>query len=324
MRILMLGTGPFAVPTFRDLLSAHEVPALIARPLRPGKGRNAPPPHPTTLVAEEFGLPVFAPESINSEEGKELIARFAPELLMVCDYGQILSRDLLAIPRLGGINLHASLLPKYRGAAPINWAIYQGEKESGVTVIHMTPLLDGGPALAVRRTPIGPEETAPEFEARLATLGIEAVREAIKLLAHVPPEERPGIMQDPALVTKAPRLKKELGLIDWTRTAAQIGFQTRALKPWPGSYSFLHRGSEPPIRVICDKVSLTTLGPTTAPCGGIVENQQDQLWVQTGDGVLSLDFVQPAGKRAMSAREFLNGHPVKAGDYFGSEEGTRT
>jgi methionyl-tRNA formyltransferase len=149
---------------------------------------------------------------------------------------------------------------------------------------------------------------------------VEAVREAIKLLAHVPLEERPGIVQDPALVTKAPRLKKEQGLIDWTRTADQISSQVRAFQPWPGSYSFLHRGSEPPIRLICEKVSRTTLGPTIAACGGIVENHQDSLWVQTGDGVLSLDVVQPAGKRVMSASEFLNGHPVKAGDHFGAEE----
>lgn len=322
MRILMLGTGPFAVPSFRELLAAHEIPALITRPLRPGKGRHAPQPHPTQLVAAEFGLPVHAPESINSPEGQELIERYAPELLMVCDYGQILAREILALPRLGGINLHASLLPKFRGAAPINWAILQGERETGVTVIHMTPLLDGGPALAVRKTPIGPEETAPELEARLAQLGVEAVLEAIKILTHVPLAERPGIVQDPALVTKAPRLKKEMGLIDWTRTSEQIACQVRALKPWPGSYTFLHRGDHDPIRVICDKVSAVEAQASSTSPGGVVENSHDAIWVKTGNGVLSLDLVQPAGKRPMNAREFLNGHPVKAGDFFGREDKT--
>src|SRR5260221_2853616 len=176
MRLLVLGTGPFAVPMFQSLLdSRHEVLALATRPTPPPKGRDKTPHNPMREAAERRGLPVFAPASINSDEGRQLIERLQPELLVVCAYRQILSADVLALVPLGGINLHASLLPKYRGAAPIQWALLNGETETGVSVIHMTPRLDGGPILAVRSTQIGPEETHPELEQRLAALGIEPV-----------------------------------------------------------------------------------------------------------------------------------------------------
>src|SRR5262245_45786141 len=148
MRIAVLGTGPFAAPMFESLLdSTHDVVALVTRPTPPPTARDKSPPNPMRQVAERRGLPVHAPLSINSDEGRELIEKLSPELLIVCDYGQILSPEILALAPLGGINLHASLLPKYRGAAPIQWALLNGERETGVTVIHMTPRLDGGPML---------------------------------------------------------------------------------------------------------------------------------------------------------------------------------
>src|SRR5262245_26373664 len=151
MRLAVFGTGPFAVPIFEWLLdSEHEVAALITRPTAPAKGKEKSPVNPMRETAERRGLAVHAPDSINTEEGQTLLERFAPELLVVCDYGQILAADVLAVAPLGGINLHASLLPKYRGAAPIQWALLQGETETGVTVIHMTTRLDSGPVLAVR------------------------------------------------------------------------------------------------------------------------------------------------------------------------------
>src|SRR5437667_5750819 len=180
MRLLVLGTGPFAVPMFQSLLdSRHEVLALVTRPTPRPKEREKEAANPMRLLAESRGVPVHAPTSINSEEGKQLIAQLAPDLFVVCDYGEILAADVLSLVPLGGINLHASLLPKYRGAAPIQWALLNGESETGVSVIHMTPRLDGGPILAVRSTAIGPEETHPELEQRLAALGIEPVHNAI-------------------------------------------------------------------------------------------------------------------------------------------------
>src|SRR6185295_7456792 len=153
---------------------------------------------------EELGLPVLAPESINTDEARADLARFAPDLLVVCDYGQLLSPATLAVAGLGGINLHGSLLPKYRGAAPINWAMYHGERETGATVIHMTPQLDAGPSIAQAKTSIGPDETAVELEPRLAALGAPLVLESIELLRA---GKAKPILQDAAQATRAPRLK---------------------------------------------------------------------------------------------------------------------
>src|SRR5262249_46643043 len=157
----------FAVPMFQSLLdSPHNVLALVTRPTPPSKGRDKEPSNSMRQLAERRGVAVHAPTSINSDEGKRLIAELNPELLIVCDYGEILSADVLSLVSLGGINLHASLLPKYRGAAPIQWALWSGDTETGVSVIHMTPRLDGGPILGVRATAIGPTETHPELEER--------------------------------------------------------------------------------------------------------------------------------------------------------------
>ncbi len=318
MRILMLGTGPFAVPTFRWLLaSAHEVPALVTRPPRAARGGKLTPAGPMQAVAEEHGLPVLMPESINSPEGREAIARWQAELLVVCDYGQILSAETLGLTPRGGINLHGSLLPKYRGAAPVNWAVWNGDAETGVTVIHMTPRLDGGPIIAVRRTPIGSDETTPQLEERLSLLGVDAVRESIDLLASHPTDAVLGERQDQTLATKAPRLAKTDGEVDWNRTAQQIFNQVRALKPWPGTYSNLLRENQPPVRVILDQVSLVTGGVTTqAAAGEVVQVDKNSLHVATGAGILSLDIVQPAGKRAMAVGEWLRGCAVRVGERF--------
>ena len=323
MRILMLGTGPFAVPTFEYLLAgAHEVPALVTRPPRSSRGGKAEPAGPMQAVAEEHGLPVLMPESINSPAGREAIVQWNAELLVVCDYGQILSAEALALTPRGGVNLHGSLLPKYRGAAPVNWAVWNGDAETGVTVIHMTPRLDGGPILAVRRTPIGADETTPELEARLSQLGVDAVREAIDLLAAAPADAVLGERQDPALATKAPRLAKTDGTVDWSRTARQIFNQVRALKPWPGTYTHLLREGQPPVRIILEQVTVVSeeavadgVASHKMP-GEVVHVDKSSLHVATGAGTLWLDIVQPAGKRAMPVGEWLRGCAVRVGDRF--------
>ncbi|MBW8885996.1 MAG: methionyl-tRNA formyltransferase, partial [Planctomycetia bacterium] len=261
MRIAVLGTGPFAVPMFEALLdSPYKVAALITRPTPPSKGREKEPLNPMREVAEQRGLPVHTPATINSDEGRQLVERLRPELLVVCDYGQILSADILSLVPLGGINLHASLLPKYRGAAPIQWALYNGESETGVTVIHMTPRLDAGPILAVRKARLGYDETHPELEQRLAKLGVEPVMEAIEVLAKSDRMSPIGTLQDPSQMTKAPRLKKENGAVDWSRTAEQIRNQVRAFKPWPGTYTFWRRPGHEPLRILIDNVSIVALG----------------------------------------------------------------
>jgi methionyl-tRNA formyltransferase len=338
MRLLVLGTGPFAVPMFQSLLhSPHQVVGLITRPTPPAKGREKGPVNPMRQLAESRGLLIHAPQSINSDEGRQTIAQLAPDLLVVCDYGQILSADALELAPLGGINLHASLLPKYRGAAPIQWALLNGESETGVSVIHMTPRLDGGPILAVRATPIGSDETHPELEQRLAGLGIETVHEAIGLLAAWDRMSPVGAPQDPALATKAPRLRKEHGAVDWSRPAEQIRNQVRALKPWPGTYTFWRRPGHEPLRIVIDGVSVLGLGiraaarvaeleaellgmpggsPLHAP-GEVIVSDRHQLIVATGEGGLAIAAIAPAGKRHMTVDEFLRGYRIREGDVLG-------
>jgi methionyl-tRNA formyltransferase len=320
-RLVIMGTGPFAVPTFRALLqSQHSILGLATRPDRPTHSREKASSNPMRAVAEEAQLEVFAPESINSAEAHAWLRDQAADLFVVCDYGQILSRETLALSRLGGINLHASLLPKYRGAAPINWAIYNGETETGVTVIHMTPQLDAGPCLVQRCSPIALDETAPQLEARLAQLGVDAVLDAIALLAAG--AAGAGVVQDQAAATKAPRLKKEDGRIDWTRSATQIYNQIRAFQPWPKSYTFLKHEGSPKMRLILESALLldaetaSSIDVSRHAPGEIISAQGDNLIVCCGQGALRILSLQPSGKRLMSTAEFLRGYPLHTGESF--------
>jgi methionyl-tRNA formyltransferase len=317
LRLVMMGTGPFAAPTFRALYaSGHEVLALVTQPLRPGPGKKPPPLSPMRVVAQEHGTPIFDPESINTPEAREELKRYAPELFIVADYGQILSPETLAVAPLGGINLHGSLLPKYRGAAPINWALYRGDRETGVTVIHMTPTIDAGPCLAQASLSIDPEEDAVQLEERLAALGAPLVCRTIDDLAAGRIEPIP---QDPALTTKARRLRKTDGQIDWTRSAQAIKNQIRALEPWPKTYTWWHRaGGGEPLRLILGHVTVIA-ETSTAPPGMVVQSSGDRLILATGEGLLQIDGLQPAGKRMLSTADFLRGYPIKPGDRFATE-----
>ncbi len=319
MRLIMMGTGPFAVPTFRVLLQTHhEVVALVTRPTRPRRGKQPAPVTPMRDVANEHGVPVFDPEDINAEPSFELLADLDADLLVVCDYGQILSVAALAAARLGGINLHASLLPKYRGAAPINWALYHGETETGVTVIHMTPQVDAGPCIAQGRTLIDPDETAQQLEERLAEVGAWLTVRAIDSLetGHLQ-----ALPQDPALASRAPRLKKSHGQLDWSRPAVAIKNHVRAMIPWPGTYTHWLREGGKPLRLIVNWVEVADRDDQQADPGEIVQADDNGLVVAAGQGSVALESVQPAGKRALSVAEFLNGYPVKPGDRFGPTEG---
>ncbi|MCH5374590.1 MAG: methionyl-tRNA formyltransferase [Planctomycetes bacterium] len=232
MRLLMMGTGPFAVPTFEWLLSSdHDVAALVTRPVSSPVGRRKGPANPMRDVAQARGVPVLDPQDVNAAEAIQRLRDLQTDLLVVCDYGQILSADTLGATPMGGINLHGSLLPEYRGAAPINWAIWEGRRETGVTVIHMTPRLDSGPCLTQLRTEIGGDEDAVSLEKRLARLGVEAVREALDLLVAWDRHGSIGKIQDRSRATRAPRLKKEDGRVDWNRTARQIGFPGLSATP---------------------------------------------------------------------------------------------
>ncbi len=319
MRLLVLGTGPFAVPMFQSLLdSSHEVLALVTRPTHAAKDREKDPVNPMRHAAESRGLSVHAPASINSEEGNRLISVLQPDLLVVCDYGEILAGDVLSLVPLGGINLHASLLPKYRGAAPIQWALLQGDSETGVSVIHMTPRLDGGPILATRATTIGENETHPELEARLAHIGIDPVHEAIDCLASWDRSSPIGTPQDQSQVTKAPRLKKQDGIVDWSKSAEQIRDQIRALKPWPGTFTFWKRANGESLRLVLDEASVVPVNnPAAQHAGQVLLSDGKRLVVGTGSSGLSITAIAPAGKRHMRVEEFLRGYRIREGEILG-------
>ncbi|MBN2475070.1 MAG: methionyl-tRNA formyltransferase [Pirellulales bacterium] len=314
MRLVMIGTGPFAMPAFRGLYDTHhEIVALVTKPLDPHRGRAAASIPPIRDIANAQGTPIFGPVDINSEQAHIQLEQFCADLLVVCDYGQILSAATLATSRLGGVNIHGSLLPKYRGAAPINWAIYHGDAETGVSVIHMTPRVDAGPVMAQGRLDIHPEETAVELEIRLSEVGAWLVRRAIDSLEAGRWEALP---QDPKLASKAPRLKKTDGLIDWTRLASAIKNQVRAMEPWPKTYTFWHRRKAEPLRLVLGPVSIENLADSPAPPGTIVEASGDRLLVAAGQGAVRLQRLQPAGKRMLAVAEFLRGYRVQPGDTF--------
>jgi len=323
MRLLMMATGAFAAPVFRGLYDTHHtVVALVTAPLVATRGKAAAPKSPVRDIAQQHGTPIFEPEDVNAAPARQQLAAYQADLLVVCDYGQILSPATLATARLGGVNLHASLLPKYRGAAPINWAIYHGATETGVTVIHMAPQVDAGPCIAQARTPIGPEETAVELEARLAEIGAGVVRRTIDSLETGTLNALP---QDPALASKAPRLKKTDGAIDWSRPAEAIKNQVRALEPWPKTYTYWHRKDGPPMRLILGPVAVVDRDVSQARPGEVLEAAAGRLLVAAGSGAVLLRSVQPAGKRMLAVEEFLRGYHVRVGDLFGPEElGRRT
>lgn len=319
MRLVMMGTGPFAVPTFASLLdSSHVVCALVTRPAVIGqtRGKTQTPPNPMRELAESRGVPVLAPDSVNDESSRRALEALGVDLYVVCDYGQILSAETLAVAPLGGINLHGSLLPKYRGAAPIQWALWHGEQETGVTVIHMDPRLDAGPCLVQCSTLIGPTETAVDLEPRLAQLGVGPVHQALELLSGWDGTSPLGKLQDPAQATRAPRLKKRDGEVDWTRAAADIFCQFRAVQPWPGLFTYYFRPSGEPLRVILEQVAAVPTQLSHLP-GFLAPSDGQGFLVATGRDALRVSRLQPAGKRAMDAAEFLRGYPLHAGARFG-------
>ncbi len=325
MRVIMLGTGPFAVPTLQALVDSPHVLLLVIT--RPPIGRS-PTASPLQRAGEAAGLTVWSPDTANSPESQARIASLAADLLVVCDYGEILRPATLATAHLGGINLHGSLLPKFRGAAPVQWAILLGETETGNSIIQMTPGLDAGPLLAQQRTSIDTDEDAEQLETRLAQVGAQLV---LRVVNELESGEAKPIAQDVRLASKAPRLKKEQGAIDWSRPAHEIKNQVRALRPWPRAFTFWHKSASAPLRLNVDRVAIVstdrlnnddpsgtpTRYKTHHPRPGSVLLATGQLIIACGDGMLEILELQPAGKRSISAAEFLRGYPVQVGEQFG-------
>jgi len=308
-RIVFMGTPEFAVPSLKALIEAgHDIPAVVTQPDRPrGRGRRLEPP-PVKLAAKEHGIEVLQPSGVREEGFMEKLKALEPDFLAVVAYGKILPRAVLDIPAKGCINLHASLLPKYRGAAPINRAIIDGEKETGVTTMLMDAGLDTGPMLLKERVAIGEEETAVELSQRLSVVGAGLLARTIGLLTEGRIEPEP---QDARLSTYAPALKKTDGLIDWGRSAGEVRDLVRGLYPWPGAFT---RWKGKVLKIHEGRVSKGGAGG--AGPGTIVSVDRDALGVKCAEGVFEVTSLQPENKRRMGAGDFIKGYRVTLGETF--------
>jgi methionyl-tRNA formyltransferase len=309
MRLVFMGTPQAAVPTLRRCLEdGHEVVAVWTQPDRPAGRCNKLAVPPVKEFALRAGLTIHQPAKIRNEEALRLFASHGADAAVVVAYGRILPAGFLSAPRLGCINVHFSLLPRYRGAAPVNWAIVRGETETGVTTMRIVEELDAGAILLQRATAIGEEETAPELMERLSATGAELLSETLKRFDEIEPRE-----QEEEKATFAPVLKREDGLIDWALDAAQIERRVRGFQPWPSAHTTFNSQ-----RLVIWRAGVAGDGPETGGAGEVVLAHGDELVVSCGEGTrLRLHEVQPEGKRRMSARDFLNGARVRAGERFG-------
>ncbi|MFZ0739165.1 MAG: methionyl-tRNA formyltransferase [Candidatus Acidiferrales bacterium] len=317
LRILFCGTPKFALPSLHALAAAKDISieAVITQPDRPrGRGQETASP-PVKEFALGAGLHVFQPEKIKSESAQAFIEKVAPDAIVIIAYGQIIPARLIEIPRLGWINVHASLLPKYRGAAPIQWALMRGETRTGVTTMRIDAGLDTGPMLEKTEIGIATDETAPELSRRLADAGAPLIVNTLRKLerGEITPEA-----QDSSKATLAPPLKKEDGRIDWSQSSREIYNRIRGLEPWPGAHTTF-RGQSVEIwgRPAERDDDAKRAGATLAP--GSLRAEGKDIYVAAGGGTwLLLSEVRMEGRKRTSARDFANGARLKPGDAFGS------
>ena len=305
MRIVFMGTPDFAVPSLEGLIGAgHQVCGVFCQPDKPvGRHQNKLQAPPVKQTALKHGIPVFQPTKLRDGTALAQLKELDPELIVVAAYGRILPDDILELPPMGCINVHSSLLPKYRGAAPINWAILNGEEETGVTIMDVAHDLDAGDILLQRSTPIDPLEDAPSLYARLAKLGGELLLEAV---AGLEAGTILRIPQDHSAHTLAPMLSKALSPVDWKRSARQIHDQIRGLVPWPGASTDVLTGQ--PVKLWAARVLEER---TQARPGSVLEAGERGILMACGDGgVLQILELQAPGSRRMKAADYLRGHPL--------------
>lgn len=303
MRIVFMGTPDFAVVSLRRLVEdGHEIAGVFTQPDKPGNRKKMTPP-PVKEYALSKGIPVYQPERMRGEEPLALLRSLAPELTVVAAYGQILPEDILGVARLGSVNVHASLLPKYRGAAPINRAILNGERETGVTIMHMAKKLDAGDIISVKKTPIAPDEDAESLFARLAALGAELLSETIPMIADGTAARTP---QNDAEATYAPMLTREMSPIDWSESTETVVNLVRGLTPWPCASTTVDG------RTV--KIWRAEPGGTTRDPAGTLRAAKRGVEAVCGDGkTVLITELQPEGGKRMAAGAWLNGKRVAAG-----------
>lgn len=313
LNIVMMGTGEFALPAFLALCdSEHNVVGLYTQPDRTGRGHHSHQPHPMKEAAQERNIRVFQPENVNTPESLDELRGLNADVFIVAAYGQILKQELLDIPPRGAFNIHGSLLPKYRGASPIQYAILHGESETGITVFKIEPKLDAGPMIRKEAIPIGIDETAGEIHDRLAQLGGNVIVATVDEIEAGNLEPLPQAESD---TVYAPRLKKTDGIIDWTQSAKEIHDHIRAFQPWPKTFTWFQHADRKPQRVLIHKTEVIHQS-TSESAGAILSADEAQVLVATGNGVLNIVELQPEGKRRMSASDFMHGHALQPGDRF--------
>jgi methionyl-tRNA formyltransferase len=306
MRIVYMGTPQFAVSPLRALAEeGYEIAGVVTRTDKPaGRGRSLTAP-PVKSAAVEMRLPVYQPKRVRETAFIDQLRSIDPEVIIVAAYGQILPPEILTLPKFGCINIHASLLPSYRGAAPINWAIIKGEKETGITIMQMDEGMDTGAVLMQERIVIDPADTAGSLMEKLATVGAKLISTALPLIVD---GRLLPLTQDSSRATLAPLLKKEDGLIDWKIPALDIYNRVRGLSPWPGAYTFLHGKT---FKIIAAE-AVSGVGEP----GMLYEKDKHILETGTGKGLLRIVSIQPEGKRPMTAGDFLRGHRGLVGKKF--------
>ncbi len=307
MRIVFMGTPEFAVPSLKALAgSGEEVIAVVAQPDRPqGRGLKLSPP-PTKVFAEELGIPVLQPERIRTEEFLKELRELGPDVIVVAAYGKILPKPVLELPPFGCINVHASMLPRYRGAAPVNWAIARGEKVTGVTIMRMDEGMDTGDILLTREVPIDDEDTGETLARKLSLAGAELLLTALGNLKRG--ELRPR-KQDDSLATYAPMLKKEDGRIDWNKPAREIRDLIRGMLPWPGAFTYLDG------KLL--KIYRAAVSEGDGKEGEVITASQGVLRVAAGEGALDILELQMEGGKRLSSRDFLSGRKIEPGTVLG-------
>lgn len=313
MKVLFMGTPDFAAGILRAICenSSHEVVAVVTQPDRPKGRKGDPVPGPVKVYAAERGIKVLQPEKIKTEDEVEKLMAIDADIYVVAAFGQILSRQILDIPRYGCINVHASLLPEYRGAAPIQWAIADGKEYTGVTIQQMNEGVDTGDIISSSKVDIDDDETGETLFDKLMCEGAKLI---VRTLDEIEAGTAKHLIQDEAKATYAKILKKEMGLIDFDMSAAQIERRIRAFTPWPGGYTYLGG------RMIKIKKCALCPDDITDTPGRIVRVTKDEMVVACGSGALSITVIQPEGKKEMQVHDFLLGNHVSSGDTLG---GTR-
>lgn len=321
-----MGTGGFIIPSLEALLhSEHMICALVTMPLRVQENKKRVSIPPVHTAARKYGILPFVPEDVNSEEGLEILDFYRPDLIFICDYGKILSNEIIQMSKYGGINLHGSILPKFRGAAPINRALLAGEDILGVSVIQIVPKVDAGPILGMDSYRPSPKDTAIEIEKQLSEMGVPLV---LKAIDEIEKNNIVPLEQDSALVCGAPRLKKADGWIDWTKPAQYIINQYRALQPWPKVFSdWIPASGKAPKRLILGPFVEADIEDQIPHLdhslpGSVLQADNGRIVVQTGDHPIEILMLQSSGKNKVSAEAFLRGNPLRIGDRFGQLEFT--